>query len=95
MSTDNLIIGLYIRVDEFMRDEPCTRGTWNGRMVIESILSMLTTTCRTKKLGHRTWPPLLARLSFLMALFNVLVVWDGLPVDADGNIHLSIAQFSL
>jgi hypothetical protein len=22
MSTDNLIIGLYIRVDEFMRDEP-------------------------------------------------------------------------
>jgi hypothetical protein len=75
--------------------KPCTRGTWNGRMVIESILSMLTTTCRTKKLGHRTWPPLLARLSFLMALFNVLVVWDGLPVDADGNIHLSIAQFSL
>ena len=75
--------------------KPCRRGTWNVRMVVETILSMLTTTCRAKKLSHRTWPHVLARLSFLMALFNVLVLWDGLPVAADGTIHLSIAQFSL
>lgn len=75
--------------------KPCKRGTWNGRMVVETVLSMLTTTCRVKKLSHRTWPQLLARLSFVMALFNVLVLWDGLPVDVDGNIHLSIAQFTL
>jgi hypothetical protein len=30
-----------------------------------------------------------------MALFNVFVLWDGLPVDDAKNIHLSIAQFTL
>ena len=25
-----------------------------------------------------------------MALFNILVLWDGFPFDADGNIHLTI-----
>ncbi len=30
-----------------------------------------------------------------MALFNLLVQWDGLPVDDQGTIHLSIAQLSL
>jgi hypothetical protein len=75
--------------------KPCKRGTWSGRMVVETVLSMLTNTCRSKKLSHRTWSQLLARLRFLMALFNILVLWDGVPIDVDGNIHLSIAQFSL
>jgi hypothetical protein len=75
--------------------KPCKRGTWNGRMVVETVLSLLTTVCQFKKLSHRTWAALRARLAFTMAVFNVLVQWDGLPVDADGNIHLSIAQFSL
>jgi hypothetical protein len=30
-----------------------------------------------------------------MAVFNILVQWNGLPVGADGTIHLSIAEFSL
>ncbi len=30
-----------------------------------------------------------------MAVFNVLVQWDGIPIDDDGNIHLSIAEFNL
>lgn len=75
--------------------KPCKRGTWSGRMVVETVLSMLTNTCHCKKLSHRTWPQVLARLSFLMALFNILALWDGLPIDANGTIHLSIAQFSL
>lgn len=75
--------------------KPCNRGRWNDRMVVETVLSMLTTTCHIKKLSHRTWPQILARLSFVMALFNVLALWDGLPIDADGIIRLSIAQFSL
>lgn len=73
----------------------CKRGTWNGRMVVETVLSMLTTVVHFKKLSHRTWAGLRARLAYTLALFNILVQWDGLPVDADGNIHLSIAQFSL
>lgn len=71
----------------------CKRGTWNGRMVIETVLSMLTTVCGFKKLRHRTWDGFAARLAFTMAIFNVLIQWDGLQPDADGNICLSIAQF--
>jgi hypothetical protein len=30
------------------------RGTWNGRMVVETVLSMLTTVVKLKKVSHRT-----------------------------------------
>jgi hypothetical protein len=73
----------------------CPRGTWNVRMVIETVLSMLTTVVRLKKLSHRTWCQVRARLAFTLAAFNILVQWHGLPVDDEGNIHLSIAEFSL
>lgn len=75
--------------------KPCKRGTWNGRMVVETVLSMLTTVCQFKKMSHRTWAALAARLGFTMALFNILVQWDGFLSDADGNIRLSIAEFGL
>ncbi len=75
--------------------KPCQRGRWNVRMVVETVLSMLTTICQFKKLSHRTWAALRARLVFTMAVFKVLVQWDGLQPDEDGIIHLSIAQFSL
>ncbi len=75
--------------------KPCKRGTWNGRMVVEPILSMLTTVVRLKKVSHRTWHSIRARRAYTQALFNVLVQWDGIPIDNDGNIHLSIAEFSL
>jgi hypothetical protein len=64
-------------------------------MVVETVLAMLTRVCQLKKMSQRRWPYVLARLSFTMALFNVLVQWDGLPIDDDGTIPLSIAQFSL
>ncbi len=75
--------------------KPCQRGTWNVRMVVETVLSMLTTICHFKKVRHRTWSQFLARLAFTMAMFNVLVQWDGLQPDESGFIHLSIARFSL
>ena len=73
----------------------CKRGTWNVRMVVETVLSMLTTVVGLKTLSHRTWHNIQARLAYTMAVFNILVQWDGFPVDADGNVHLSIAEFSL
>lgn len=73
----------------------CSRGTWNVRMVVESVLSMLTTVCHFKKVAHRMWEAFKARLAFTMALFNLLVQWDGLQPDENGYIHLSIARFSL
>ena len=73
----------------------CQRGTWNVRMVVETILSLLTGVCHLKKASQRTWDGLKARLAYTMALFNVLVLWDGFRVDDNGNIHLTIAEFAL
>jgi hypothetical protein len=33
----------------------CQRGEWNDRMIIETVLSMLTLICRFKKVMHRAW----------------------------------------
>ena len=73
----------------------CKRGTWNVRMVVETVLSLLTRFCDLKHASQRTWDGLRARLAYTMALFNILVLWDGIPVDDDGIIHLSIAEFTL
>lgn len=73
----------------------CPRGTWNERMVIETVLSMVTTICHFKKVFHRTWDQFKARLAFTMALFNILTQWDGLKPDETGFVALSIAEFSL
>lgn len=96
---DDMVIltdtGFHAKEGDPANMKPCKRGTWNGRMVVETVLSMLTRVCQLKKVSHRTWRNLHARLAFTMALFNLLVQWDGLPIDHDGNIRLSIADFSL
>ena len=48
-----------------------------------------------KKVMHREWAYFQARLAFTMALFNVLVQWQGLRPTASGFVPLSIAEFSL
>jgi hypothetical protein len=73
----------------------CRRGTWNVRMIVETVLSMLTTVCHFKKVAHRVWVYFEARLAFTMAAFNLLAQWYGLEVDDDGFVRLSIAEFSL
>jgi hypothetical protein len=73
----------------------CPRGTWNDRMLIETVLSMVTTVSHFKKIFHRTWTQFQARLGYMMACFNILVQWNGLELDEFGFFPLSIAQFSL
>ena len=73
----------------------CARGEWNDRMLVETVLSMLTLVCHFKKVMHRAWDYFRTRLAFTMAAFNVLVQWHGLHPDEQGMIHLSIAEFSL
>jgi hypothetical protein len=96
---DDMVIltdtGFHAKAGDPPNLKPCKRGTWGGRMVVETVLSMLTTVCRIKKLSHRTWRNLHARLAFTLAVFNVLVQWHGMAVDDDGTIRLSIAEFSL
>jgi hypothetical protein len=64
-------------------------------MVIETVVAMLTQVCHLKKNSQRRWPYVLARLSFTMVLFNLLVQWDGLRVGDGGHVQLAMAQFSL
>ena len=73
----------------------CKRGEWNERMRIESVFSMLTRVCGLKRLTHRVWDYFEMRLAYVVAMFNLLVQWDGLPADEDGFVRLSIARFSL
>jgi len=73
----------------------CSRGTWNDRMMIETVLSMLTLVSHFKKIMHRVWEYFQMRLAFTMAAFNILVKWNGLFPDENGFVHLSIADFSL
>jgi len=73
----------------------CKRGEWNDRMMIETVLSMLTLVCGFKKVMHRVWAYFKTRVGWTMALFNILVSWHGLPAQDDGFVPLSIAEFSL
>ncbi len=73
----------------------CRRGEWNDRMLIETVLSMLTTICHIKQMRHRVWAYFKTHLGYLMALFHVLTQWHGLLPDDHGKVRLSIAPFSL
>ncbi len=73
----------------------CKRGEWNSRMLIETVLSMLTVVCHLKKVMHRVWAYFQSRLAYTVAIFNLLVQWHGLQPDQNGFVSLSIAEFSL
>jgi len=72
----------------------CPRGTWNTRMLVETVVSMLTTVFQSKKVGHRVWAYFRARIAWTMAAFNLLARW-GLEIDDEDMVRLSIAEFSL
>jgi hypothetical protein len=73
----------------------CYRGEWEDRMLVETVLSMLTLVCHMKQVMHRGWAYFQARLAFTMAACNVLVRWHGFLPNASGVGPLSIADFSL
>src|SRR5881296_1561663 len=73
----------------------CRRGEWEDRILVETVLSMLTVVCHFKKVMHRGWEYFHARLAFTMAAFNVLVQWHGFLPNVSGFVPLSIAEFSL
>ncbi len=73
----------------------CPRGTWNERMVVETILSMMTLVWHFKKVMHRVWNYFAMRLAFTMAAFNILVQWHGFKPDKEGFINLAIAHFRI
>jgi hypothetical protein len=87
--------GFYLRATNPSNMKVCKQGTWNERMVVERVFSMLTRVCHAKRMWHRVWGNLQAHLAYLVALFNLLTTWHRLLPDDAGRVHLSIAQFSL
>ena len=73
----------------------CRRGEWEGRILVETVLSMLTLVCHVKKVLHRGWAYFRARLAFTMVAFHVLVQWYGFQPNASGFVPLSMAELSL
>jgi len=73
----------------------CQRGEWNVRMVVETVLSMLTYICDFKHMAHKAWPYFETHVGFTLALFNILIQWHGFRPDQTGFVPLSIAEFSL
>jgi hypothetical protein len=86
--------GFHAKTGDPANRKVCPRGTWNTRMLVETVLSMLTTVCHSKKVGHRVWAYFRARVAWIMAAFNLLVRW-GLEIDDEDMVRLSIAELSL
>jgi hypothetical protein len=73
----------------------CQCKTWQVRMVIEPVFSMLTLVSYFKHVMHRVRSYFEMHLAYTVSMFNVLTQWYDLQADTDGIIHLSIAEFSL
>lgn len=73
----------------------CARGTWNERMLVETVLSLVHRVCRLKYLWHRARPYLQMHLAYVAALFNALLTLNRqlLPLDPPG--YPRIAQYAL
>ncbi|MBI3934781.1 MAG: transposase, partial [Acidobacteria bacterium] len=53
----------------------CRRGTWNPRMLLETVWSMLTKVCHFKPACHLGADYFRARMACVFAAFNLLVQW--------------------
>jgi len=73
----------------------CKKGTWNERMCVETVFSMLTIVCDLKRIRHRVSASIQARLAYVTAMFNILLdLFHHLHPEAD-PFQMSIAEFSL
>lgn len=66
----------------------CAKGTWNERMLIETVFSLFTTVLHLKKLTQRERWALHTRLAYVMAAFNLCTAWTG-------KVKLELAPFAL
>ncbi|MGH2482170.1 MAG: transposase [Ktedonobacteraceae bacterium] len=73
----------------------CEKGTWNERMRVETALSMVSVVCGLKHIHHRLSQYIEAHLSWVSAMFNVLLsIFHRIHPDAD-LAQMSIAEFSM
>jgi hypothetical protein len=86
--------GFHAKTGDPVNMKVCPRGTWNTRMLVETVLSMLTTVFHSKHMSHRVWAYFRARVAWTMAVFHLLARW-GMEIDEHDMIRLSIAAFGL
>ena len=73
----------------------CEKGTWNERMVVESVFSMLTVVCDLKKIYHRGRTYIFMRLGLVAAMFNTMYAVFHQLYPEQSPFKLSSAEFSL
>ena len=56
--------GFHAAEDDPSNLKLCQRGEWQDRMLVETVLSMLTLVCHFKRVMHRVWAYFHARLAF-------------------------------
>jgi len=88
-------LGFHARADDPTNLKVCPRRTWNDRMIIETVFSLLTRLMSFKRQTHRAKAYFNAHLSFARAAFNLLVCWHGVQPDENGFVKLTMAEFSL
>ncbi len=87
--------GFHARIGDPPYPKLCLTGTWNDRMLIEAVFSMLTLISHTKKMMHHMTDYVLVRLAFTVTAFNLPIQWQGLQPDKQGFMPLSIVEFNL
>lgn len=69
----------------------CKRGSWNERMVVETLFSLWTRICNMKRSFHRTLKGFQTKVGYLVALTNLIVNKN----ETLGFNKLSFVQWSL
>lgn len=80
--------GFYSRHNNPTNLKVCHKGTWNQRMIVETVFSLFTRILNLKRLTHRTWKGIQTRLAYVTAAFNICINWSG-------TVKLSIKDFAL
>jgi hypothetical protein len=73
----------------------CPPRTWGGRMLVETVLSMLTVVCDLKRMRHRVWDYFRMHLGGMMAAFNLMLDAAAGQTHENGRPVFSIADYVL
>lgn len=73
----------------------CQPRTWGCRMLVETVLSMLTGRCNTKRMRHRVWKYFRMHLAWTMAAFNLMLDGVADQPHREGQPAFSIADYVL
>jgi len=72
----------------------CQPRTWGCRMLVETVLSMLTLLCKIKHMRHRAWDYFRMHVGWTLAAFN-LMLDTAAEANAENPSPLSIADYVL